>query len=281
MNMLKKIYYINGEFVSSKNAKISFSDAGFLYGDGLFETFRFQNNKLFHPEKHLKRLNSALEIMDQKYNKSNDEIIELLKSMIKLNSINDGLLRLMITKGSIEGFSSIWEYDGPPNTYISISPLIKAPKTPVKIVFFDEKDYPLIRFNPAIKSMNYIGNMKAKKDANNSNAFEPVFYNKNRIITECAIRNIFFIKSNIIYTPSLDLGVLPGVMRDTVFNIILSEKFKINESHISFDEINDFDEAFITSSGIGILECYWMGWKSDYQITKKIKKTLVEKLTNW
>ena len=127
--MLKKIYYINGEFVSSENAKISFSDAGFLYGDGLFETFRFQNNKLFHPEKHLKRLNSALEIMDQKYNKSNDEIIKLLKSMIKLNSINDGLLRLMITRGSIEGFSSIWEYDGPPNTYISISPLIRSPKT--------------------------------------------------------------------------------------------------------------------------------------------------------
>ena len=69
--MLKKIYYINGEFVSSENAKISFSDAGFLYGDGLFETFRFQNNKLFHPEKHLKRLNNALGIMNQKYNTEN------------------------------------------------------------------------------------------------------------------------------------------------------------------------------------------------------------------
>ncbi|SVE20937.1 uncharacterized protein METZ01_LOCUS473791, partial [marine metagenome] len=78
-----------------------------------------------------------------------------------------------------------------------------------------------------------------------------------------------------------DLGVLPGVMRDTVFNIILNEKFKINESHINLDKINDFDEAFITSSGIGILECYWSGWKSDYEMTKKIKKVLVDKLTNW
>ena len=52
--------------------------------------------------------------------------------------------------------------------------------------------------------MNYIGNMKAKKDANKNGVFEPVFYNKNKIITECAIRNIFFIKSNKLYTPSLD-----------------------------------------------------------------------------
>ena len=48
-----------------------------------------------------------------------------------------------------------------------------------------------------------------------------------------------------------------------------------------FDEINNFDEAFISSSGIGILACYWNGWKSDYKITKKIKKILADKLTNW
>ena len=41
-----------------------------------------------------------------------------------------------------------------------------------------------------------------------------------------------------------------------------------------------FDEAFISSSGIGIIECYWEGWNSNYKLTKKLKKTLAEKLTN-
>ena len=127
--------------------------------------------------------------------------------------------------------------------------------------------------------MNYIGNMKAKKDANQQKAFEPVFYNKDKIITECAIRNIFLIKSNKLYTPSLDLGVLPGVMRDTILEIAKKQEIEICESHIHFDEINDFDEAFISSSGIGIVECYWTGWKSKYVITKNIKKVLAEKLT--
>ena len=36
--MLERIYYINGDFIKSENAQISFSDSAFLYGDGLFET---------------------------------------------------------------------------------------------------------------------------------------------------------------------------------------------------------------------------------------------------
>ena len=279
MSMLKKIYYINGEFVSSENAKVPFSDSAFLRGDGLFETIRFQNNKLFFINKHLNRLKHGLKVLNLKYNKRDDEIIELLESLIKLNSINNGLLRLAISRGNIEGSS--WKYKGEPNTYISINPLISEPKKPVKIIFLNEKDYPIIRFNPAIKSMNYIGNMKAKMDAYNQGAFEPVFYNRDKIVTECAIRNIFFIKSEVLYTPSLDLGVLPGVMRSTILDIASDNKLEIKECHIHFNDINNFDEAFISSSGIGALECYWEGWKSNYKITKKIKKVLAEKLANW
>ena len=66
-----------------------------------------------------------------------------------------------------------------------------------------------------------------------------------------------------------------------VLEIAKSEQLEISECHINFDEINNFDEAFISSSGIGILACYWDGWKSDYKITKKIKKSLADKLSNW
>ena len=276
--MHKKTYYINGEYLSSENAKIAFNDSAFLYGDGLFETIRFQNNKLFSINKHLDRLKHGLQTLDLKYNKSNNELIELFETVIKLNTIKNGLLRLMITRGNID--VPLWEYTGPTNTYISISELMVEPKKPVKIIFFNEKNYPIIRFNPAIKSMNYIGNMKAKKDAEKKGAFEPVFYNQNNIITECAIRNIFFIKEHVLYTPSLDLGVLPGVMRDTILEIANNEELEVKETHINFDQINMFDEAFISSTGIGILECYWDGWQSNYEITKKINKTLVKKISN-
>ena len=64
--MHKKIYYINGEFISSEEAKIPFSDSAFLRGDGLFETIRFQNNRLFAIKKHLSRLKHGLGILNLK-----------------------------------------------------------------------------------------------------------------------------------------------------------------------------------------------------------------------
>ena len=34
------------------------------------------------------------------------------------------------------------------------------------------------------------------------------------------------------------------------------------------------DEAFISSTGIGLLPCFWDGWKSDFRLTLKLKKHL-------
>ena len=273
------IHYLNGTWEKATLAKIPFNDAGFLLGDGLFETIRFDNNKLFQPIKHLERLFSSLNIIHINLQYSKKEIEFLLNETIIKNALESGLLRLMVTRGDVEG--PPWKYDGPASIYISIRPLSIEPKYPVKVVFYSELDYPIIRYTPAIKSMNYIGNMLAKKDAEKENAFEPVFYNSDNYITECAIRNMFFIKNKTILTPSKQLGVLPGVMRDTILLIAKDLQFDIKETNIPLNSIKNMDEAFISSTGIGLLPCFWDGWKSDFVITSKIKEHLNQLIKNY
>ena len=128
--------------------------------------------------------------------------------------------------------------------------------------------------------MNYLGNMLAKNDADKHGAYEPVFYNHNNQITECAIRNIFYIKNEILYTPSLDLGILSGVMRETIIQIATLLNIEVRESYIDYSSIDDMDEAFISSTGIGLLPCYWGDWKSNYKMTKLIKKELFKRIKN-
>jgi len=270
--MKEIINYINGEWQPASDSKVSFSDGGFQRGDGLFETIRFQNGRLFKPEKHMKRLHSGLNIIQIEFHKSNTEIISILKEMIKQNHISSGLLKLMVTRGEITG--TPWNYTGSPHFYVTIRPFTKKPREPVKVLFYSEEKYPLIRFHPAIKSLNYIGNMLAKKDAEKAGAFEPVFYNRDKIITECAIRNIFFIKGKTLITPGLDLGVLPGVMRDTIMELAPQIGLSVVEDSIPFDSINEMEEAFISSTGIGLLSCYWEGWKSKFIMTNLLKKRL-------
>ena len=266
------IYYINGEWVTSSRARIPFNDAGFLYGDGLFETMRFDNGKIFFPLKHIARLIKSLKIINLKIKKSQDGILNLLKTVINKNRLNAGIIRLIITRGCID--------KNDPGIYISIKPFYKIPKAPVKVVYFKESDFPIIRFTPAIKSMNYLGNILAKQETNKMNAFEPIFYNNNSIITECAIRNIFYIKKNKLLTPSLDLGILSGVMRDSIINIAKDMGISVKEIHINLDEVNSMDEAFLSSTGIGLLECHWDNWTSHYYITQQIKKELFKRINN-
>ena len=270
--MTEYINFVNGVWQLASNSTVSLYDAGFLLGDGLFETIRFQNGRLFQPEKHLKRLHSGLNIIQIELDKSNTELISCLEEMVIRNDILSGLLRLMITRGKIEG--TPWNFTGIPNVYITIRPLTEEPKKPVKVVFYPEEKYPIIRFNPAIKSLNYIGNMLAKKNAEKEGAFEPVFFNRDGYVTECAIRNIFFIQDKTLMTPGIDLGVLPGVMRETIMEIALELDLIVSEKIIPFNSINDMDEAFISSTGIGLLPCYWDGWNSEFPITYLLKEKL-------
>ena len=270
--MAEYINFVNGDWLPASKSTVSLYDAGFLLGDGLFETIRFQYGRLFQPEKHLKRLHSGLNIIQIELNKSNEELISYLEEMVIRNDIRSGLLRLMITRGKIEG--TPWNFSGTPNVYITIRPLTEEPKSPVKVVFYPEEKYPIIRFNPAIKSLNYIGNMLAKKNAEKEGAFEPVFFNRDGYVTECAIRNIFFIQDKTLMTPGIDLGVLPGVMRETIMEIALELDLIVSDKIISFNSINDMDEAFISSTGIGLLPCYWDGWNSEFLITSLLKEKL-------
>ena len=267
-------YLINNKFFNSKESQIPFDDSGFLFGDGLFETMRFDNKKIFSSNKHLERLKVGLKLINLNIPYSKHDLNIMLNKVISKNTINDGLLKLIITRGlESENYKN-------PKVYISIKKLYTIPQDPVKVIYFKESNYPIIRYKPAIKSINYIGNMLAKRHADELGFYEPVFYNSDNLVTECAIRNIFYIKNNTLITPSLDLGILSGVMRDTIIDIAKFLNIDVQQTHINFNDINSMDEAFISSTGIGLLPCYWENWDSNFEITKLIKKELYKRIKN-
>ena len=83
------IYYINGEFVESRDAKVSFQDGGFQRGNAIFETIRFKNNKLFNINSHLDRLRKGIDYLDFEIDSSNNELVELILKTINKNNAKD------------------------------------------------------------------------------------------------------------------------------------------------------------------------------------------------
>ena len=68
------INYINGKWELTSKSHIPLYDAGFLLGDGLFETIRFENKNIFRCNKHLDRLFSSLKLIRINCSKSKNEI---------------------------------------------------------------------------------------------------------------------------------------------------------------------------------------------------------------
>ena len=269
-----KYYQINGEIKQSDEALISVDDYGLMRGYGIFETIRFNNKKLLKINRHIDRLYKGLSIIKIKIDHiPRKKLIQDINNLVEINDIDDGLIKLVITKGTPGNNNNLI-----PNIYITIKNMYRMPKEPVKVVFLNESKYPIVRFSPSFKGINYVGNMMAIEDAENDGAFECVFVDANKNITECSMRNIFFIKNQTLITPALDLGILSGTTRSEIQDLAKLKNIDCVEKIVHKTEINDMDEAFLCSSAIGILPCYWDGWKSDYKITKKLQFLLEESL---
>ncbi len=268
------LIYADGSWVDASEAVVPFNDQGFLYGDSLFETIRINQGNPFRLEKHLERMHSGMDTIHMEGESLLKDIPHILETFIARNDVDNALTRIIITRGVSRG--SPWSTLSTPSLYLSARPINEVGEWPVKVVFLEEKNYPILRFHPAIKSGNYLGNMLAKKDAEDAGAFEPVFVNRDGYVTECAIRNIFFIKDDFLLTPALELGVLPGVIRDTIMELAKRRGLKVRETLIIQDDVQEMDEAFISSTGVGVLPVTWEGFTSTYQHSKKLRTDLTK-----
>ena len=69
-------------------------------------------------------------------------------------------------------------------------------------------------------------------------------------------------------------------MRDQIIQVSHTIGIQVKEKEISYNDINNMDEAFISSTGIGMIECFWDNWESNYVLTKQIKKELFKRIKN-
>ncbi|UCH09672.1 MAG: aminotransferase class IV family protein [Fidelibacterota bacterium] len=248
-------------------------DSGFWFGDGLFETLRVVNGNIFRPHKHLARMREGMKILRIEFPVPDNKVIELMQELVARNDLKSTLIRLMCTRGTLEG--APWDHSGSSNLYIGIRYAQPEPAFPVKIKFVNEEDYPLGRMVPAIKSMTYLPNMLATRDAVAEGAFEPVFVNRDGLVTEGATRNIFFIQDHTLHTPDTSLGILPGVTRDLITELSSEMGLTLDMSPIPFTQVNTMDEAFISGTGIGAYPVTWEGYpESDYSTTLRIRERI-------
>lgn len=259
--------FINGRFYSERDANISIFDHGFLYGDGIFETLRTYNGRVFKIDEHLERLFHSAKLVKLQIPLAKKQIKQDITSTIKKNKLKEAYIRLTISrgKGGLRYF-----IDSSPNVVIIAKPFIKYPKN------IHEKGVSVITYNaervlPEVKSTSCMPLVLAKSEAEKKGCFDALLVDRSGFITEGTVSNVFFVREDALYTPKDN--ILEGITRGIAIKIA-KKIAKIKETRIKKREIYSFDECFLTNTSGEIVPVN----KIDGKIIKNAPGIITKKL---
>jgi branched-chain amino acid aminotransferase len=248
--------YIDGEFYDKENAKISVFDHGLLYGDGVFEGIRFYNGRVFRLEEHIDRLFDSARAIALNIGMEKSAVIEATLETIRQNNLQDGYIRLVVTRGV--GDLGLNPMLCPKSSMIIIASkitLYSADKyeNGLEVVTCATRRIPHGALSPMVKSLNYLNNVMAKIEAQNAGAGEGLMLNEQGFVSECTGDNIFIIKNGVISTPPIAAGALAGVTRAVVFDLAAEFGIPIREPMMTRYDIFTADECFLTGTAAEVI----------------------------
>lgn len=231
---------INGKFISEKQAKIPALDNGLLYGDAFYDTMRSYNGKILELELHLERIVKSANTIGLKLPWKIQKIGDLASRLIKINKINNGRIRVTITRG-VNGFDFI--------TCNNPTLIITAENIEI-----DQKNYnrgidaytiKLERPLPEIKMVGLTTMIVAYRKIYPKNGYEAILIDSKGKVREGASTNIFLVKKNTLITPKSE--ILKGLTRSRTINLAKSKKIKVIEKNFLKKELYSADEIFLTN----------------------------------
>ncbi len=241
------LVFLNNRILSLEEATISPFDRGFLFADGVYESIRTYNKKLFRYKDHLDRLKRSLKEIRVDFKEFNS-FENIIYDLIKKNNIErEALVYLQLTRGAaIPRTHHFPTQKISPTVYISVKEFNEdsvEQEKGVKVIL--QEDIRWLRCD--IKSTSLLPVVMASQKANEEDAVEAILV-RDGLITEGTHTNFFAVRDETVFTAPKSRLILEGITRKVVLEFC--EKFQIDyrEEFINKDDLKSFDEFFITST---------------------------------
>jgi len=242
----------NGQLTNQDEAVISAFDHGFLYGMGLFETFRTYGGRPWLLEKHAERLAKGCGMLGIGYKPDVGRMQQGVAELLAANGLEDGYIRWSVSAGEGEIGLPAGDY-ARPNEIVYVKTL--APDEPATRPGKTLRLLNLRRSTPEgafrLKSFHYMNNIVAKRELQAAGAVhgtEGLFLDGAGHVAEGMVSNVFWLTAGKLYTPSADTGLLEGVTREYVIRLAQAEGIPVEEGLFGWDSLLAADEIFVTNS---------------------------------
>ncbi|MFC6335184.1 aminodeoxychorismate lyase [Paenibacillus septentrionalis] len=247
--------YVNGKLMNAKEAMVSVYDHGFLYGLGLFETFRTYHGRCFLLERHINRLLDSCRQLGIACELTTESVQQIVTELLERNQLEEGYVRLTVSGGVGDLGLPMDDYSNP-TIVVMVKPLAVMSADAWK----KGKALQLLRTRRnspegayRFKSLHYMNNIIAKRELlqlgdRTVAGAEGLMVNEKEQLAEGIVSNLFFVKDNVVHTPHIDTGILPGITRQFVIELAKQHGYDVKEGHYTFAELWTCSEAWITNS---------------------------------
>ena len=249
--------YLNGEYGSLRDAKVSVLDRGFIFGDGIYEVVPAYAGKLFRFDEHMARLSRNLGKLRIANPHSSDEWLERCrKLMVALTAqgagtgagtgAGDQLVYIQITRG-VAPREHVMPADVRPTVFMMCSPM--KPPTPEQrhqgVACVTARDFRWERGD--IKSISLLGNVLARQMSADHGATETIMF-RDGFLTEAAASNVWVVHEGAVLGPPKSEHVLEGIRYELIRELCEEIGIAFNLRPIAEADVFAADELMLSSA---------------------------------
>ena len=171
--------YLNGEYSSLRDAKVSVLDRGFIFGDGIYEVVPVYGRRLFRFDEHLARLGRSLAKLRIANPHSPEQWLErsrkLVAALAEKSGADDQLIYIQVTRG-VALRDHVMPTDVEPTVFMMASPMkhATAEQRHHGVACVTARDFRWERGD--IKSVSLLGNVLARQISADHGALETVMF---------------------------------------------------------------------------------------------------------
>ena len=240
--------WLNGSVEEAAHAHLPAHSAGTLLGWGAFTTLGVWSGRPFALVQHLRRLRHNAAELGLELAFTDYELDCALYDVIEANNVREGLARLTVTARGDGRWNSA------PGSDVSVlaqqHSTTHAPFRPLTLGLSPFR-VGVSHALSGLKSTSYAAHLRAWHTAQRAGWDEAVLLNDAKILCETTRANLFWIKEDVVFTPSLECGPLPGIARERVLAWCSHLGIVAREGSYLLSDLHAAEEVFVTASTTG------------------------------
>jgi D-alanine transaminase len=247
--------YLNGEYGSLREAKISVLDRGFIFGDGVYEVVPVFGRKLFRFDEHMARLGRSLSKLRIANPHSSGEWLErcrkLVAALAEQSDAADLLVYIQVTRGV-----ALRDHVMPTDITLTVFMMASVLKPPTAeqrhhgVACVTARDFRWERGD--IKSISLLGNVLARQMSADHGAAETIMF-RSGFLTEASASNVWIAHEGALLGPPKSEHVLEGIRYELLRELCEENGIAFNLRPIAEAEVFSADEVMLSSATKDVL----------------------------